>query len=667
MINLFLQNDETTEIGKTENEYRGIITENAKTGIINLNDMSYLLTFQNKPSLVNSSKYLELINKINNKRLNELIIELIPNLFLIKIDKLVNNNLLANSLVSSKKNIIKFTLEQKHAIREMLSFISDNSKSAYGLFGYAGTGKTTVLVEFISYLLEQKIIHSVIFTAPTNKAVSVIKSKFRDYLTELYKLIHKNEKDTSFDMMVSDLHDHNITIDFVTIHKLLKFEVDFNVDGNLVFVRNSDNDNSEKYEIIIIDECSMIPLKMLDTLFTEIRAKKQKHNKILKIIFSGDPSQLPPVNEKESFIFNFNVNITEYNKYINNGKEITDNIKKKYEFLKNDINTMPKYLLTKVKRCKLKIVSEVCYQFRLWTNGILPQFKQFKDKTGVNFYKYKKEIKTNTEWFNKCLEYNFKSKNSVILSWTNKQTDEYNQVIRKKLFSKDELKRFEVGDIIIMNDFYNVDNKKSDYLTDEGKFYTSEQLKINGIKIVSKKISDFPESLDKSALKLKEGDYYNGIYKKMLDKINKNTKRQYDCWELNVSKITDNVDDKGNVYLIYVIGDDFEKIYKYDKDFISNSIRQLYFVLSKKMNIKKDQIEKFVIKPVWQKFHKKFIEAFANVNYGYAITCHKGQGSNFYNVFVDVNDIMKNENDTEMKKCLYTAVTRASNELHVLL
>jgi hypothetical protein len=218
-----------------------------------------------------------------------------------------------------------------------------------------------------------------------------------------------------------------------------------------------------------------------------------------------------------------------------------------------------------------------------------------------------------------------------------------------------------------MNDFYNVDSKKNDYLTDEGKFYTSEQLKINEIKVISKKISSLPDSLDKQALKLKDGDYYNNIYKKMLDKIDKNTKRQYDCWELNVSRVTDDVDIKDNVYLIYVIHDDFEKIYKRDKDFISNSIRQLHFVLSKKMSSKKEQIEQYVIKPVWQKFHKKFIEVFANVNYGYAITCHKGQGSNFYNVFVDVNDIMKNENDTEMKKCLYTAVTRASNELHVLL
>lgn len=667
MINLFLQNDETTEIGKNENEYRGIIIENAKNGIISLNDMSYLLTFQNKPSLVNSSNYLDFINKINNKRLKELVLELVPDLFLIKKDKLIINNSLIKDLVETKKNIIKFTLEQKQSIQEMINFISDNSRTVYGLFGYAGTGKTTVLVEFISYLLKQKLIHSVIFTAPTNKAVSVIKSKFRNYLIELYKLIHKEDSSTSFDIMVSDLHDHNITIDFVTIHKLLKFEVDFSVDGNLVFVRNNDVDNCEKYEIIIIDECSMIPLKMLDTLFTEIRSKKQKKNKILKVIFSGDPSQLPPVNEKESFIFNFNVNINEYNKYINNGKEITDNVKKKYELLKNEVNTMSKHLLTKVKRCKLKIVSDVCYQFRLWTNGVLPQFKQFKDKVGVNFYKYKNEIKINTEWFNKCLEYNLKNKNNVILSWTNRQTDEYNQVLRKKIFKKDELKRFEVGDVIIMNDFYNVDSKKNDYLTDEGKFYTSEQLKINGIKVISKKISNLPDSLDKQALKLKDGDYYNNIYKKMLDKIDKNTKRQYDCWELNVSRVTDDVDIKDNVYLIYVIHDDFEKLYKYDKDFISSSIRQLYFVLSKKMSSKKEQIEQYVIKPVWQKFHKKFIEVFANVNYGYAITCHKGQGSNFYNVFVDVNDIMKNENDTEMKKCLYTAVTRASNELHVLL
>ena len=42
------------------------------------------------------------------------------------------------------------------------------------------------------------------------------------------------------------------------------------------------------------------------------------------------------------------------------------------------------------------------------------------------------------------------------------------------------------------------------------------------------------------------------------------------------------------------------------------------------------------------------IQPFANVNYGYAITCHKGQGSNFYNVFVDIEDIVKNNKEEEI-------------------
>jgi hypothetical protein len=620
--------------------------------------MSYLLTFERKPTLTNSSKFINLINKINNDKLSLIVVELIPKFFMLKDNKIINNSL-TKDLVVNKKDVITFTQEQRKSINAMLDVIRDEDKNTYGLFGYAGTGKTTILVEFISYLLEQRLIHSVVFTAPTNKAVSVIKSKFKNYLINLYKIFNKDPKETAFDMMISDLHEHGVIIDFITIHKLLKFEVDFNVDGNIVFVRNDKKSLFESYEIIIIDECSMIPLKMLDTIFNEIRKHKSR-----KVIFSGDPSQLPPVNENKSFIFDFNINIHEYNSRVNLGKEIDEIIKKRYETLTNDVNNMGKITLTKIKRCRIKIITEVCYQFRQWTNGILPKFKQFRGKVGIKFYKYNNEPKIETKWFKTCLDYNAKDKNNIILSWTNKQTDEYNTEIRKKLFNKEKLNKFEIGDIIIMNDFYNAEKDIEKYLTEEKKIYTSEQLKVNNVKLTNVVIKDFSDTLSDSVLKLKEGKYYNNVYKKMIERINKNTKKQYNCWEINVSKLSD---EKESSYIIYVVCDDDIKTYNFDKDFIANAIRQLYYILSKKLNNLKDQIEQYVIKPVWHKYHEKFIEAFANVNYGYAITCHKGQGSNFYNVFVDVNDIGKNRNEPEMKRCLYTAVTRTSNELHILL
>jgi ATP-dependent exoDNAse (exonuclease V) alpha subunit len=58
---------------------------------------------------------------------------------------------------------------------------------------------------------------------------------------------------------------------------------------------------------------------------------------------------------------------------------------------------------------------------------------------------------------------------------------------------------------------------------------------------------------------------------------------------------------------------------------------------------------------------------FASVSYGYAITCHKAQGSNYKNVFVDFSDIVKNRNEEEMKRCTYTAVSRTIDNLYILI
>jgi ATP-dependent exoDNAse (exonuclease V) alpha subunit len=89
--------------------------------------------------------------------------------------------------------------------------------------------------------------------------------------------------------------------------------------------------------------------------------------------------------------------------------------------------------------------------------------------------------------------------------------------------------------------------------------------------------------------------------------------------------------------------------------------------LVSKFRTKASTIDNHITKKLWKDYHKNLVAPFANVNYGYAITCHKGQGSNFFNVFVDVDDIVKNGRENETKKCLYTALTRASNELHMLL
>lgn len=54
------------------------------------------------------------------------------------------------------------------------------------------------------------------------------------------------------------------------------------------------------------------------------------------------------------------------------------------------------------------------------------------------------------------------------------------------------------------------------------------------------------------------------------------------------------------------------------------------------------------------------------LRYGYAITCHRSQGSTYETVFVDRPDILLNTDDPTAFRCLYVAVTRASKEVIVL-
>lgn len=57
--------------------------------------------------------------------------------------------------------------------------------------------------------------------------------------------------------------------------------------------------------------------------------------------------------------------------------------------------------------------------------------------------------------------------------------------------------------------------------------------------------------------------------------------------------------------------------------------------------------------------------AYLDVDYGYALTVHKSQGSTYDDVYVEYNNLLANKKDTEKYKLLYTAITRCANKLHV--
>src|SRR5690606_6356769 len=134
--------------------------------------------------------------------------------------------------------------------------------------------------------------------------------------------------------------------------------------------------------------------------------------------------------------------------FMNNAKSSLDSfdasmmvlVKSRFETLKKHIMEMKYTVLRQVMRNNDKGVVGLCNEMRACVLGeiIVPKFFKFKGNK-VFLYKHNNSIsRFQSEWFKKCLEY-FESKDekqqlsNIILTWTNRQTDEYNDKIRKIL------------------------------------------------------------------------------------------------------------------------------------------------------------------------------------------------------------------------------------------
>jgi hypothetical protein len=626
-------------------------------------------------------------NEINNLKLEkeflDLCVSMYPNIFEIKSEN--KKNILETKELKIRKENFEFTKDQKVACRKFLGFMTNPAKITFGLYGFSGTGKTTTLVEIVTYLLSNKLIKSVVFSAPTNKAVNVMKNKFEKYIREIYSLYSGQQKEQFDDLMFEDLiwklSEFGITIEFTTIHKLLNFDFDFDNEGKLQFKKSKESE-MQKYNLIVIDECSMLPAQMVDTIFSDIR-DNYDITKSAKIVFSGDIAQLPPVNEKNSVIFSKEEKDFPFEAYLDSmgiDSGADDFVKKtcfklKYDKLIKEITSMDHFVMKQVVRSKSGNVLGVCNTIRDWALEEVDKFKigKFIDSLDCHAYKYIKFTKkTNSDWFKKFVEQCAKKQDSIILTWTNKQCDEYNNEIRKELFKNNKeankagnkeaiLDTFLPGDILMLSDFYSMKRSKDD---DNDKFYTSEQIKVVNLEIVEKLLDIFPQVLDKKSQKLENAKNYEEYYKKTLEKINSTVKKTYKCWKLYVKRISSRTEETS---IIYVIHDEYKKLHEAEKEYIENCIKKMRHKLVTKYKEKTSVIDNHITKYFWKNFHSIYVQPFANVNYGYCITCHKAQGSTFYNVFVDLEDIVRNTNDNEMRRCLYTAVSRTSNELHLLV
>jgi hypothetical protein len=497
---------------------------------------------------------------------------------------------------------MEYTQCQKNALIGMGDFLVNLDQRYYGLFGYAGTGKTTLIIDYIISLLDKKL--KIAITAPTNKAVNILKMK----LCEKIVLQDNEKKFKNFEEIIEYIDKERRTkLLFTTIHNYLDYKMNIDYTGQKVLIRNPSK-ASKKYNIVVVDECSMI---------SEILANSIEENAhgAVKYIFIGDPAQLPPINEETSKIFSFEM------------KSIT---------------------LENIVRSESGNIINISNEIRktLNDNSYRPQLRNASD---VHLYKSKLKESRN-EWLKTALNYFKNNKNCVILAWTNRKCAEYNNIIRESIVD-DKYKNMQYApdDIIVLQDFYMNSN------TQQSKICVSEQVKILTSLVENIQIAEVTNDIIEH--KICESEYF----KKFINAINKQTSKYYNIWNIKVT-------DYNNEYDLQVIHNDSKEAHKHDIEIISKLIREL------RINIKADIaryskkiIDTKIIIPIWAYLNNIFIESFANITYGFAISCHKSQGSSYENVFVDCDDITNNDRIKEAKQCIYTAITRSKLSVHIII
>jgi nucleoside-triphosphatase THEP1 len=254
------------------------------------------------------------------------------------------------------------------------------------LTGYSGTGKSFLVTKIIEELISRNRYVNIAITAPTNKAVRVLKN-------------------------LSSICETHSQVQFNTLHSLLGLKRVITYDGREEFKADYGDGGISDYDIIIVDEVSMLD----NLLYRQLLDTAQYGKKML--LFIGDRGQIPPVNGGESLLFTMD--------------------------LKNNFN-----LEDIIRQASGNPIIKIAQLVR--TNKSFPHETQVdEDGNGVIF------LKINTE--TKLLDTYFKSKNFEVnpnfvkvLAYTNNAVDYYNNKVRGLVYGE-KCPRLNIGEKMVCN------------------------------------------------------------------------------------------------------------------------------------------------------------------------------------------------------------------------
>ncbi|HGY5554095.1 MAG TPA: AAA family ATPase, partial [Prochlorococcus sp.] len=165
----------------------------------------------------------------------------------------------------------ELTSDQQLAAEAFSSWLDDgNHGNPFVLSGFAGSGKTFLSMRLLRQVETSGLCWTVV--APTHKAVGVLRQAL-------------------------DLEGLRPTWYPSTIHRLLRLKLKRQGDLEVCEATEQTAQSLEQLGLVLIDEASMIDSTLLGI------ALQCAHPFRTRLVFVGDPAQLPPISEAQSPVF----------------------------------------------------------------------------------------------------------------------------------------------------------------------------------------------------------------------------------------------------------------------------------------------------------------------------------------------------------------------------
>lgn len=536
---------------------------------------------------------------------------------------------------------IILTDDQKKALEEIVDFIN-SSRNAHTLIGFAGTGKTTLTKEIRKYANMKQL--AVVGVAPTHKAVKILQQALNT----------------------------NTYTPTMTIAKLLNVMKEQSYVGTKNF-RSDGTSKIEQYDLVLVDECSMISDEDVKTIMLHVKKSNRK------VLFIGDRAQIP--NPRQTFVAH--VDKTVYKKDSS-----------AFDLPSSELKTI-------VRQAKGNPILEASYAIRkdLFEDPVLDRTTNVKDGKGVRYYddhvkflKRMKHIITENQNLNDESKHKITMDNIRVVCYTNERVQYYNRFVRSVLKYTEQ---FVVGEVLTGYNMVGyptpIIENGQDYIIEDVKqgtfnikFTRSSSQELEGYMLTmfnpcieaNQEVffpnldSDQNTSMLKSLVTLAKK--VNAPFSSTIDyKKYKHVKDRVlfleSIFEYNGKLMPESILKSQHPLLFKQTEQFITKDRKIVKNEFTNSLPHEYVkIIEKRIADKKPFLQNERLVDQFQIIEK-------DLDYGYAITAHKSQASTYHTVFIDECDFeklsskwnwlhRKMENNMKEKNQLkYVAFTRATD------